>query len=126
MAKVLKLDRKFYGDDGLLSLYRGDDWQISGTVVERINGYETILDLSPYTAQSFFASATGGSDIPASAATGAGGLVTISIPAASTPLVSLSSGSGAYIILQDVQGKMQTIPTSDDSIAVLDRGFPNG
>jgi hypothetical protein len=127
MSRVLKFDRKFYGDDGLLSLYRGDDWSIYGTVVDRVNAYETLVDLSQYGATGYFPSATGGADLPATAITGSCGVLTISLPAATTPLVQSSTGGeGAYIVLQDSMGNLTTVPTIDQALAILDRGFPTG
>ena len=125
MARVLKYDKKFYGDDGLLSLYRGDDWSIYGKVVDRVGSYETEVDLSAYSATAYFPSATGGPDLPTSAVTGSCGTLTVSMPAAQTPNVQTNSaGEGAYVVLQDSQGKLTTVTTIDESIAVLDRGFP--
>lgn len=127
MSRVLKFDKKFYGDDGLLSLYRGDDWDIYGTVVDRVNGYETLVDLSQYGVTGYFPSATGGSNLPASAVTGSCGLITVSMPAASTPFVQTNTGGeGAYLILEDSMGRLQTVPTIDQAIAILDRCFSTG
>lgn len=127
MSRVLKFDRKFYGDDGLLSLYRGDDWSIYGTMVDRVNGYETLVDLSQYSVTGYFPSVTGGSDVPAMAATGSCGVLTISLPAASTQLVlDNQNGQGMYVVTQDGMGNLQTVSTIDDAIAILIRGFPTG
>lgn len=127
MSRVLKLDRKFYGDDGLLSLFQGDDWAIFGKVVDRVGSYETGVDLSLYSASAYFPSATGGADLPAAAATGQCSLLTISMPAISTPNVMLNTGGeGIYIVLEDAQGHLQTVPTIDQGIAILQRGFPTG
>jgi hypothetical protein len=124
MARVLKLDKKFYGEDGLLSLFRGDDWEVYGKVVDRVSGYETEVDLAPYSATGYVPSASGGPDLPLAAATGGCAVLTLSMPAASTPLVAENSGgAGIYVVLQDSMGRLQTVPTIDQAVAVLDRGM---
>jgi hypothetical protein len=125
MSRVLKLDKKFYGEDGLLSLYRGDDWAIYGTVVDRVLGYETLVDLLPYSAVAYFPAATGTTDLPAIAVSGGCGVLAISLPAASTPLAQTNTGGQAiYVVLTDGSGKQQTVTTIDEAVAILDRGFP--
>lgn len=126
MSRILKLDKKFYSDDGVVPLFRGDDWNLLGKVVDRAGNYETGVDLSPYSATAYFPSASGGPDLPAMAATGSCGSLTISMPAASTPNVQSNVGGiGAYVVLKDSQGNLTTVPTVDQAIAVLDRGFPS-
>lgn len=126
MSRVLKLDRAQYGDDGLLSLYRGDDWSIKGTLVDRVNGYETLVDASSLAVTGYFPSASGGPDLPAMAATGACGVVTITMPAASTPLVDVNTGGeGIYLVTQN-GSLIHTVPSQDDAVVVIDRGFPTG
>lgn len=127
MARVLKLDRKFYGDDGLLSLYRGDDWSVYGKVVDRVGSYETGVDLSAYGVTGYMPSASGGADLPIQAATGSCG--TLSLSAAKALTVSVqpnSGGEGIYVVLADAMGNLTTVPTFDQAVAVLDRGFPSG
>lgn len=124
MARVIKLDKRQYADDGLLPLFRGDDWSVIGKVVDRVGSYESEVDMSPYSATGYFPAATGGSDLPVSAATGECGSVTISVPKEVSPNIALSNGIGAYIVLQDQSGNLQTVPTIGTDIAVLDRGFP--
>lgn len=124
MSLVWKLDRPQYGPDGLVTLYRGDDWNLTGKIVDFINGYEQPVDTSQYSATGYFPSATGGPDLPCAAATGACGSLAVQMPAASTPLVQVSSGGeGAYVVVSDGQGKLTTVPMIDQSIAILDRGF---
>lgn len=126
MARVWKLDRRQYGDDGLVSLYRGDDWNIYGTVVDRVGSYETLVDLSAYSVTGYFPSASGGSDIPAPAVTGSCGVLTVSLPKAQTPDVLTSTGGeGLYVVFEDNTNKLQTVTTFDDAVAILDRGFPS-
>lgn len=124
MALLLVLDKTQYGPDGLVTLYRGDDWKLTGKVVNQIGSYEQPVDTSQFSVSGFFPSASGGPDLPAVAATGSCGAIAISLPAASTPLIQVSSGGeGAYIVVQDAMGKLQTIPTRDQAIAILDRCF---
>lgn len=123
MARVLRLDKKFYSDDGLLSLYRGDDWSFYGKVVDRVGSYDTEVDLFLYSATAYFPSATGGPDLPTTAATGSCATLTISMPKTSTPNVATNvAGIGAYVVTQDAQGNLETVPTIDQAIAILDRG----
>lgn len=124
MSLVIKLDKPQYGPDGLVTLYRGDDWNLTGKIINQIGSYEAPVDASQFSASGFFPSASGGPDILAVAATGACGSIVVSLPAASTPLVQVSSGGeGSYIVVQDQQGKLTTIPTRDQAIAILDRAF---
>jgi hypothetical protein len=124
MALVWKLDQPQYGPDGLVTLYRGDDWNLTGKVINLINGYEQPVDTSAYSATGYFPSASGGPDLPCAAATGACGSLAVSLPAASTPLVQVSSGGeGAYVVVADGMGRLQTIPMVDQSLAILDRQF---
>lgn len=124
MALVWKLDRPQYGLDGLVSLYRGDDWRLSGKLINQIGDYEEPVDASIYSVSGFFPALAGGSDILAPAVTGSCGLIVVSMPAVSTPLVQENTGGeGAYIVVQDNMGKLQTVPTRDQALAILDRGF---
>lgn len=123
MALVWKLDRPQYGLDGMVSLYRGDDWNLSGKLINQIGDYEEPVDASAYSVSGFFPALSGGADLLAPAATGSCGLITVSMPAASTPLVQENTGGeGAYIVIFDGV-KLQTVPTRDQAIAILDRGF---
>ena len=123
MSLVWKLDQPQYGPDGLVSLYQGDDWNLTGKVVNRINGYDQPVDTSAYAATGYFPSASGGPDLPFSAVTGDCGVIAVQVPAASSPLVLASTGGeGAYVVVQDHQGKLQTIPTVDQAVAILMRG----
>lgn len=124
MARYLKIDRRFYGEDGLVSLYRGDDWSFYGQVVDRIGTYETHVDLSGYSVTGYVPSVTGGVELPLTAATGACGTLSLTLPAAESPQAELMNGQAMYVVMQDSMGKLQTVPTIDESIAVLDRGFP--
>lgn len=126
MSRVWKLDRSQYGDDGLLSLFRGDDWSVFGTVVDRVNGYETLVDLSGLAVTGYFPSASGGPDLPALAVTGSCGVLTVSLPAASTPLVLDSTGGiPLYVVTQDRSGRLVTVPTRDEGVVIIDRGLPS-
>lgn len=122
MSLVWKLDPENYGVDGLVSLYRGDDWSLAGKLVDLIQGYERPVDTSLYSASGFFPSASGGPDLLAPAATGACGAVVVTLDQGQTPNVALSSGQGAYVVVADSGGKLTTVPTSDQAVAVLDRG----
>lgn len=124
MARILKVDGKFYGDDGLVSLFRGDDWSLQGKIVDRVNGYETPVDLSAYSASAFFPSASGGPDVLALAVTGQCSALAISLGKADTPGVQTNvGGEGIYVVLKDNAGNLQTVPTFDQAISVQDRGF---
>jgi hypothetical protein len=91
-----------------------------------VNGYETLVDASVLGVTGYFPSATGGPDLPAMAATGMCGIVIVTMPAASTPLVQVSTGGeGVYLVTQS-GSLVRTVPTDDDSVVVLDRGFPTG
>ena len=124
MSLVWKLDKPQYGPDGLVTLFRGDDWSLSGKVVNLIGSYEQPVDTSQYSASGYFPSASGGPDLPAAAVTGSCGSLTVQMPAVRTPFVQVSSGGeGAYVVVQDQQGKLTTIPMLDQSLAILDRQF---
>lgn len=124
MAIRWKLDREQVGPDGLITLFRGDDWNVVGKLVNLIGSYEQPVDASQYSATGYFPSATGGADLPALAATGSCGALSVQYPAISTPSVQVSSGGeGPYVVLQDSQGKLTTVPTIDQNMAILDRSF---
>lgn len=122
MSLVIKLDKPQYGVDGLVNLYRGDDWNLTGKLIDQIGSYEEPVDSSQYSVSGFFPSATGGPDIYAQASTGTCGSISVVLPADQTPLVQLSDGVGAYVVIKDVSGNLTTVPTRDQSIAVVDRG----
>lgn len=122
MALVWKLDQPQYGPDGLVSLYRGDDWRLSGKVIDLINGYEKPVDTSPFSVTGYFLGVTGNA-LPFPGVTGACGALSVAVPAASSPLMSETNGEGAYVVVTDVNtGLQQTIPTLDQSVAILTRG----
>ena len=122
MSLVWKLDRPQFGPDGLVSLFRGDDWNLSGKVINLINGYEQPVDVSPYAATGYFSSASGGPDLPFPAVTGACGVLAVQVPAASSPLVQESTaGVGVYVVVES-GGLLQTIPTYGEPVAIRDRG----
>lgn len=124
MSLVLILDKPQYGPDGLVTLYRGDDWNLTGKVVNQIGSYEEPVDVSNLAVSGFFPSASGGPDLLAPAATGSCGSVSITLPATSTPLVQVNTGGeGPYIVVADQSGKLTTVPTRDQAVAILDRGF---
>lgn len=125
MSLVWKLNKTQYGPDGLVSLFQGDDWNLDGKVVDLIGSYEAPVDMSPYAATGYFPSASGGADLPFPAATGVCGSLAVSVPAASGALVLQNTGgSGAYVVVQNqMTGKLQTIPTIDQAVVILARGF---
>ncbi len=126
MSLVLLIDKPQYGPDGMVTLYRGDDWNLAFKVVNRIGSYDQPVDTTTFEgATGFFPSASGGPDLPAeSADTGPCGALNVVMPAASTPLVEVSSGGlGPYVVIEDSDGNLKTIPTVDQSLAILDRAF---
>lgn len=123
MARILKIDRKFYGDDGMASFYKGDDISFYGKIIDRVNGYDTGVDLSPFSATGYFPSVTGNVQLPCTAVTGDCGTLTVLIPKAqSVQLATNGSGEDFYVILQDGAGNLQTVSTVDAAIAILNRG----
>lgn len=119
---VWKLDQPQYGPDGLVALYRGDDWRLSGKIVDFINGYEKPVDTSAFSVTGYFGGVTGNA-LPFAGVTGACGALSVVVPAASSPLLGETNGEGAYVVVTDVNtGLQQTIPTLDQAVAILTRG----
>lgn len=121
MSLVWKLDQPQYGPDGLVALYRGDDWRLSGKVVDLINGYEKAVDVSPFAVTGYFPSATGQTSF--AGVTGACGALAVVVPASASLLLAETNGEGAYVVVTDVNtGLQQTIPTLDQAVAIMTRG----
>lgn len=124
MSLVLKLDKPQYGPDGLVTLYRGDDWNLTGKLINQIGSYEEPVDSSLYSVSGFFPSASGGPDILAPATTGSCGSISVNMQAASTPFVQTNTGGeGAYVVIADQSGTLTTVPTRDQAVAIIDRSF---
>ncbi len=130
MSRVWKLDRRQYDSYGQLPLYRGDSWAVSGTVVDRVNGYETLVDMSLYSVTGFFPSnlppCCTGTPAPISVpgVTGSCGVVVAAVQSTVTPNAELTTeGQGVYLVLEDQYGNIQTVPTSDNGVVILDRGM---
>jgi hypothetical protein len=124
MALRWILDRPQYGPDGLVTLFRGDDFLLTGKIVNLIGSYHEPVDVSQYAVSGFFPSASGGPDILAPAVTGPCGAISVSLPAASTPFVQcFTGGEGPYVVAADSSGRLTTIPTSDQALAIVDRAF---
>lgn len=126
MGRVWALDRRQYSANGLLSLYQGDDWAVSGIITDQVAGsYGDAVDLSGYQATGYFPAT--GDPIAKVAALGSCGLCVIRLDSDESALTEANpDGVGLYVVLEAPDGSLQTVPTSEDVAAILERGFPSG
>lgn len=124
MAKYLKLNEDQYGVDGMVRLYRGDDWALSAKIVDLTQGLESAVDLTGLIAASaFFPGALGFIQATWTVVDAPKGLVTISMAASGTPAVDLNTdGISPLVVLQEPTG-LQTLVATDQPIVVQDRSW---
>lgn len=125
MAKFLILDKKHYdGSKGMIPLKRGDDWLLSGKIVEKYASYQADLDLSGASATAYFAGT--GTDVTASVTLedAPGGAISVSLGKEATPGVALAEeGTSLYLVVTGGDGKVFTVETPDEALEIKDRGF---
>ncbi len=125
MAKILVIDKKHFAPStGMVPLRRGDDWLLSGQVIDRYAGYQKAVDLTDSGATGFFPAASGGT-IPAEVTftNAAAGAVVIALSKEDSANVALAEqGTSLYITLDTTDG-LTTVETPEETIEVKDRGF---
>lgn len=124
MAKTLRLDTNNYGPNGTIDLTRGDDWRLTGKIVNVNGPLLEDVDLTGTDAVSgFLPGDTAPIMCQVTILDADCGKVAISLAASGTSGAQLSdSGTGLYIVLQDAQG-LHTINSLDQSIRISDRAF---
>lgn len=132
MAKFLRFDKRAYSPStGLLPLRRGDDWALSGQIVERFAGYEAPLDCSNVdSATGYFPaseSCTGGTFAKAvTFLDKTCGMVQLPVTSDETPQIQANDdGIGIYLVLQR-GATFETVEQIDRSLEIKDRGDLEG
>lgn len=125
MAKILEFDKKQFSINGVIPLKRGDDWSLSGQVLEKYANYKAPLDLSKVTsATAFWPHATGGVIAEAfNVIDNLGGLFNMPVPASDTVNVGLEDNTSVYATLQHQDLGLITVETEFAVIEIKDRDF---
>lgn len=122
--KYIKFNKELYGVDGMIGLVRGDDWLLTGRVVDNVQGVDLEVDLTGDSITGFFPSASGcGIMLPVTATitNPTVGQIQLSVPKGQSPQVLLSDvGLAPYVTLQSAV--LQTIYPYDAPVKVTDRG----
>jgi hypothetical protein len=118
MAKILLLDQGQY-IDGIIPLYLGDDWTLTGKIVNQLpGGYGQDVSLAGLSATAYF---PGGVTGQVALTNAAAGELSISVPASGTMAASGSvnpNGSAIYLVAQGAT--RQTFYTPDSPVAITD------
>lgn len=130
MAKVIEFDRKHFRD-GIIRLSRGDYWNLTAQITEYFGSYSQPLDLAEKDivgVSGFFQPDTNKTEldaIPSIVNTDdCSGPFSVVMPAASGELVRKSeNGVDIYFKIEDASGRIETVYTENQPIAVIDRGF---
>lgn len=121
MARYLKFDRKLFGSTGQITLNRGDDWVLPGTIMELNGANLDPVDLTGTTGISGSFPGITGSVVPASATIIdlMCGKVQLSLPASASLLTQPTSiGCSPLIRLSGPQG-VQTLDSIDPQPVVI-------
>lgn len=124
MSKFIQFNKENYDADGLITVYRGDDWLIKGKIKDRVGSEDLDVDLTGTTGASGFVPAASGGFMAclATVVDSLAGIISLSVPAANSPNAQASqSGAAPYIILSSSAG-IQTLTPLDAPLRVLDRG----
>lgn len=124
MAKVIAFDLDNYGPNGMISLVRGDDWLLSGKVVDLEGPLVHDVDLSGVTGVSgFFPGPDGPIPGVVTITDTDCGKITLGLAASGSSGTQLSdSGVSVYITTEDPQG-LHTIRSQDQLVQISDRSF---
>lgn len=124
MAKYIKLDKSQYGKDGVIPLKRGDDWVLTGKIVNRSCGEDLTVDLTGLGMTACLPGADGSTiTVDPVAVDAEEGTFTMTVPKAKTLLTQPSFGTGFYIVLQDNDSNQETVESYDPALEIKDRGF---
>lgn len=123
MARYLKLDPDQYGVDGLIPLYRGDDWALTGRVIELDQGIEREVNLSSVVgATGMIPAASGGQAVLQLDVVDADcGKIVLSLGAAQTPEIRLSDVGVSPVIVLEEGANLHTLTSVDQALKIQDR-----
>lgn len=124
MALFIDWDQTNYGVDGAIRLYTGDDWHLTGRIVDLIGGVKNRVDLSALQgASAFFPAASGGMMTGLmTVVDSVAGLVKLSVAASQTPYANISDVPCAPYAVVQSSGLLQTVPPLDTAVVIADRG----
>lgn len=124
MAKFLDVDKKHFNSAGVVPLRRGDDWKITGTVVDKYARYSAPFDLTGSAATGFWPAASGGVIAePFTVIDAKGGQFEMDVPAADTPNVSTDEATTVYATIQHPTLGLITLETEFAILSIQDRSF---
>lgn len=125
MALYLQFDKRQAAPSGLIPLKRGDDWQLSGQMVEKYARYQSPLDLTGCSATAYFEGDPSGTVTSVvQVVDELAGLVRIDLPASATPGVALSdSGTTIYTVVTHPTKGTITVENEVPVLEIEDRDF---
>lgn len=124
MAKKVLLDPAQYDASGLLPLFRGDDWAVTGKIQDQVGGILNDVDSTAVTgATGWFPGASGALAGVFSWLDQAASKFKVTLAGSGSLGAQLSSaGLGMYLTLQEPAG-LETVPTLDQPLGIQDPGF---
>lgn len=126
MARYLQFDRVLYGSNGNIPLTRGDDWSLTGTVVQLNGANVDPVDLTGNSGlTAYFPGITGSVLVGTiSVPTPACGRVVLGLPAsASINALLTSAGVTPYVQLRDSAGLHTLFSIDPQPLVISDPGF---
>lgn len=123
MSRIIQIDAKYFSIDGLVPLYRGDDWSIEVRFLQRQLNYLQPVDMTGSTVTAYFP--TTGTSIAASVdfTCQTQGTAYINLPASGTSLVKLNSTGMDLYAVEVASGIIQTYTTENQPVEILDRPY---
>lgn len=122
MALMIELTQAMINQRGKVALKRGDDWAVSGQVVDRINkSVKTCVDLSLSSATAYFPAADG-TKISVSLPITAQGYFTAEVSKEATTGAMLSDSVNFYVEIQDQEG-LRTVELDSPILEIRDKAF---
>lgn len=129
MALFLVFDKKHQNPSGMIPLKRGDDWKLTGKIVEKYAKYEKEVDLTGASATGFFQAADAADtdkviDVAVQMVNAECGQVKVELAASGTSLVALDeAGTSMYMTVSHPTLGLVTIETEAPILEIKDRGF---
>lgn len=124
--QYLKLDKRQYGKDGLISLIRGDDWSIEGQIFDIYSNYQHDVSLAGHTLRAFMP-ATGGTAVEAAVTVvdESCGKIKVDLAASGTEIAELSDDGLSFFVLvcNTFSNTTKTVETHDEPLQIRDRAF---
>lgn len=125
MAKFLDFDKKNFNSAGVIPLRRGDDWKVSGTIIDKYARYQAPFDLTGISAATGFWPGASGGVIPEpfTILDAKGGQFEMDVPASDTPNIATEDSTTIYATLQHPTLGLITIETEFAVMSIQDRSF---